>query len=76
MTKIISNNIGFRPISTKNAKFLILGSIPSIKLLKEQQYYTHHRNIFWDIMAIIFNFDVKPDYLVRCEQQKRHNIAV
>lgn len=45
---------GFPPIAAKNAKVLILGSMPSETSLLKQQYYGHPRNAFWPIMGALF----------------------
>jgi len=47
----------FFPVANSNAEILILGSIPSVKSLEQQQYYGHPRNAFWWIMGEIFGFD-------------------
>ncbi len=44
----------FPPIARKNAKVLILGSMPSETSLLKQEYYGHPRNTFWPIMGCLF----------------------
>lgn len=53
---------GFPPIAAKNAKILILGTMPSEASLQKQQYYGHARNAFWPIMQAIFAMPVGLDY--------------
>ena len=53
---------GFKLLGNKKARILVLGSMPSVTSLEKQQYYGHPRNVFWRIMAALFN-DAKPlDY--------------
>jgi hypoxanthine-DNA glycosylase len=68
--------IGFPAIADTNAKVLILGSMPSVQSLQQQQYYAHPRNAFWPIMARLFEFELNVDYLTRCQKLQQHNIAV
>jgi hypoxanthine-DNA glycosylase len=53
---------GFPPIADKNAVILILGSMPSIKSLDEQQYYAHPRNSFWFIITKLLSSDTELEY--------------
>ncbi|MCK4840699.1 MAG: DNA-deoxyinosine glycosylase [Methylococcales bacterium] len=66
---------GFPPIADKNAKILILGSMPSEASLLEQEYYAHKRNAFWPMMRTIFN-DGSADYNQRKKLLIGHDIAV
>ena len=56
---------------------LILGSMPSVKSLAEQQYYAHPRNVFWDIMGELLGFEwALTPYEQRLEILRRHGIAL
>ena len=46
--------IGFAPSIDENCTTIILGSMPSVKSLEQQQYYAHPQNRFWKLMAILF----------------------
>ncbi|NBK98777.1 MAG: DNA-deoxyinosine glycosylase [Erysipelotrichia bacterium] len=46
---------GFAPIVTKDAKVLILGSMPSIVSLEKSEYYGFKQNRFWKVIATYFN---------------------
>jgi len=67
---------GFSAIEDCNAKVLILGSMPSVQSLKDQQYYAHPRNAFWPIMSELFNIDKNSVYEQRCNILIRNHIAV
>lgn len=47
----------FSPSINKSSKILILGSMPGVKSLTEQQYYAHPQNRFWKLMGKICNCD-------------------
>ena len=42
----MDNCKSFKPSIDNNSKILILGSMPGIKSLEEQQYYAHPQNRF------------------------------
>ena len=45
----------FSPSVDSKSKILILGSMPGVKSLSEQQYYAHPQNRFWKVMGKICN---------------------
>ena len=68
----------FDPSIDNNSKILILGSMPGVKSLKEQQYYAHQQNRFWKIMSVICN---EPklhefDYDLKLKTLLNNNIAL
>ena len=73
MTKIL---IGFPPIATPSATILILGSMPSVESLLQNQYYAHKRNAFWRIMAAMLGFNASLSYGERTRQLNDNDIAL
>ncbi len=49
----MANCQSFLPQINKNSKILILGSMPGIKSLEEQEYYAHHQNRFWKLLGLL-----------------------
>ena len=52
----------FKPSIDIDSKVLILGSMPGVKSLKEQQYYAHSQNRFWKNMGNICNEPKLPEF--------------
>jgi hypoxanthine-DNA glycosylase len=72
----MSTVTGFPPIADNNAIILILGSMPSIKSLEEQQYYAHPRNSFWFIMTKLLGDKSDLDYAERKALLLHNKIAL
>lgn len=72
----MSYNHGFAPIANKNAVLLVLGSMPSVASLQQQQYYAHPRNAFWPIMQRLFDAPAELTYAEKKVLLKRHRVAV
>ncbi len=68
----------FLPSIDKNSKILILGSMPGVKSLEQQQYYAHPQNRFWKVMAEICNTPnlYKLDYKLKLNVLLKNKIAL
>ena len=56
------HSYSFPPIANKNAKILILGTMPGKKSLELQEYYGYKYNVFWKILFNLLNSDFSEDY--------------
>lgn len=66
----------FAPLINDNAKILILGSLPGVRSLEEQQYYAHPMNKFWRIMFDVYSRPFSYSYDVRCQLLLDHGAAL
>ncbi len=74
----MSNCRSFLPSIDDSSQILILGSMPGVKSLEEQQYYAHPQNRFWKVMGAICN---EPnlhqlDYQQKLKILLQNNIAL
>ena len=67
---------GFLPIINKNAKILILGSMPSEQSLKVNEYYGNRQNRFWQIIFNVFKKELSVNYAEKIKFLYEHNIAL
>ncbi|MBR5301927.1 MAG: DNA-deoxyinosine glycosylase [Clostridia bacterium] len=66
----------FAPVYVKQAKVMIVGSMPSVQSLADAQYYAHPRNAFWPIMFDVFGVDRTGDYEKRKALIRDHGLAL
>lgn len=66
----------FPPLLGKRPTCLVLGSMPSVVSLQQQQYYAHPRNAFWPIMGSVFGFDAQAAYPARVKNLVANGVAV
>ena len=66
----------FPPIETRDARMLILGSMPGKESLRAHQYYAHPRNAFWGIAGALTGAAPDLSYALRTDMLKSAGIAL
>jgi hypoxanthine-DNA glycosylase len=67
---------GFPPVARRDARLLILGSLPGVRSIREQQYYAQPQNAFWRIMGELFGAGRELAYPERLRRLKERSIAL
>ena len=55
---------------------LVLGSLPGEESLRRSEYYAHPRNLFWPILAALFDASLPERYADRLALAARHRVAL
>jgi TDG/mug DNA glycosylase family protein len=63
-------------VATREARVLVLGTLPGPESLRQQQYYAHSRNAFWPIMCQSFGARDGLAYRQRLQLLKAHHVAL
>lgn len=67
----------FPAVTSKNARILILGSVPSIKSVENGFYYMHPQNRFWRVLSRLFDEDfTSMSKVEKSAALIRHDIAL
>jgi double-stranded uracil-DNA glycosylase len=70
------HSVGFPPVIGVAPEILILGSLPGVASLNQQQYYAHRQNAFWRMLEALFQIEADAEYTVRCQQVKAARLAI
>lgn len=66
----------FEPVSSPDSRILILGSLPGVESLNQQQYYAYKHNKFWEIMGFLLKFDPFVSFATRYQHLLEARIAL
>jgi hypoxanthine-DNA glycosylase len=67
---------GFPPVATRDARVLILGTLPGPESLRQQQYYALPRNAFWRIMGDLIGAGPGEPYPRRLKILRQNHVAL
>jgi TDG/mug DNA glycosylase family protein len=67
---------GFPPIARRDARVLVLGSLPGQESLRRRQYYAQPRNGFWPIMGALCGAGPELPYRARTRRLAAGGIAL
>ena len=67
---------GFPPIARRDARVLILGSLPGQVSLLRREYYAQPQNVFWRIMGELFGAGPELPYVARGRALRQERIAL
>ena len=74
--KLIEVSHTFGPVFDENSRYLILGSMPSVKSREEGFYYMHKQNRFWKVLSAVFDDDLEGSIEDKKAKLLKHNIAL
>lgn len=66
----------FEPITDQRSRLLILGSLPGVRSLMENEYYANSQNKFWKIIFSVLGRPFCTDYLSKVLLLHDNNIAL
>ncbi len=66
----------FAAVAGEDAQVLVLGSMPGAESLRQQQYYAHPKNLFWDFMGEMFGAGRGLPYVERLKRLKAYRLAL
>lgn len=66
---------GFAPIIAPSPTIMILGSMPSVASLEQQEYYGFKHNRFWKIMEHIYHMPIAT-YEQKCQIILHHHLIL
>ena len=66
----------FPYIAFPDSRVLILGSMPSLRSLQQNQYYAHPQNRFWRVMFALAEEEYSADYEIKKQVLKKLKVAL
>jgi len=67
---------GLAPVARRDARVLILGSMPGAASLAARRYYAHPANAFWPLLGAVLGCEMPRAYAARCTLLRARGIAL
>lgn len=67
---------GLAPLLCPDPVVLVLGSLPGDESIRRQEYYGNPRNMFWNVLAAVFEDAVPETYPEKKAFLTRHHVAL
>ncbi|MBS0376022.1 MAG: DNA-deoxyinosine glycosylase [Proteobacteria bacterium] len=67
---------GFPPVARRDARVLILGSLPGQESLRRREYYAQPRNAFWTLMGALVGAGPELPYALRTRRLAAAGVAL
>jgi len=67
---------GLAPLACPDPVVLVLGSLPGDESIRRQEYYGNPRNMFWMVLAAVFEDSVPESYPDKKAFLARHHVAL
>lgn len=74
--RIATRAASFPPVAGRDARVLVLGTMPGVASLAAREYYAHPRNAFWRILAERTGVSAGAPHARRCAGLRRARIAL
>ncbi|MBR3303418.1 MAG: DNA-deoxyinosine glycosylase [Bacteroidales bacterium] len=68
--------LGLAPLVGDNPRVLVLGSLPGDESIRRQEYYGHPKNLFWRVLAAVFDDSVPYSYSDKKAFLAKHHVAL
>lgn len=69
--------VSFKPLIFPDTRILVIGTMPGMESLRQQQYYGHPQNAFWHIIADTFYNGIPfTSYNQKCTVLRQHQIGL
>ena len=67
---------GLAPLTCPDPIVLVLGSLPGDESIRRQEYYGNPRNMFWRVLAAVFDDTVPESYPDKRAFLDKHHVAL
>lgn len=72
----MTKSVGLKAVARRDARVLILGTLPGAESLKQRQYYAKKQNCFWKIMGEMTGAHPDISYRERLDRLLENRIAL